>query len=60
MKRRLFLDVVVRKSAPIFKLLAGEDKSLLVWWNAFFVLDFGLHVVDSVRGFNFKRDRLAG
>jgi hypothetical protein len=30
MEGTLFLDVVVRKSPPVFELLAGEDKSLLV------------------------------
>ena len=29
-KSALLLDVVVRKSAPIFELLAGEDEALLV------------------------------
>ena len=31
---RLLLDVVVRKSAAILELLAGEDQTLLVWGNA--------------------------
>jgi hypothetical protein len=31
------LDVVVRKSAAILELLAGEDQALLVWRNAFLV-----------------------
>ena len=38
MKSRLFLDVVVGERAPILELLAGEDESLLVWWDTFFVL----------------------
>ena len=32
---RLFLDVVIRKSAAIFQLLAGKDEPLLVRGNAF-------------------------
>jgi hypothetical protein len=40
-------------------LLAGEDESLLVRGNAFLVLDFGLHIVDCVAGFDFEGDGLA-
>merc|ERR1719163_2363794 len=32
---RFFLDVVVGEGSSIFKLLTGEDKSLLVWWDTF-------------------------
>jgi hypothetical protein len=59
-KGRLLLDVVIRKSAAIFELFAGEDKSLLIWRNAFFVLDLGLHVFDGVGGLNLEGDRFAG
>lgn len=31
-----------------FELLAGEDQTLLVWWDAFFILDFALHCLDRV------------
>ena len=37
MQRRFFLDVVIRKRAAIFKLLAGEDQALLVRRDAFLV-----------------------
>ena len=60
MKGRLLLDVVVRKSATVFKLLTGEDKSLLIWGNSFLVLDFGLHVIDGVTGLHIESDGLAG
>ena len=33
------LDVVVRQSAAILQLLASKDKTLLVWGNAFFILN---------------------
>jgi hypothetical protein len=33
-KRRLLLNVVVGKGSAVFQLLAGEDKTLLVWGNA--------------------------
>jgi hypothetical protein len=41
---RLLLDVVVRKSAAILELLAGEDQTLLVRRNAFLVLDLRLDI----------------
>ena len=36
-KGRLLLDVVVRKSAAVLELLAGEDQTLLVWGNSLLV-----------------------
>ena len=58
MKSTLFLDIVVRKSAAVLKLLAGKDKTLLVRRNAFFILNLGFHVVDSVRRLNLERNGL--
>jgi hypothetical protein len=55
----LLLDVVVGKSAAVFKLLASEDQALLVGRDALLVLDLGLDVVDSVGGLNLKGDGLA-
>ena len=37
MESRLLLDVVVREGAAVLELLAGEDKTLLVWGNALLV-----------------------
>ncbi len=37
MKRRLFLDVVIRESTAVLELFAGEDQALLVWWDSFLV-----------------------
>merc|ERR1719211_397090 len=45
MKGALFLDVIVRESSPVFELLSCKDKTLLIWWNSFLVLNFGLHVL---------------
>merc|ERR1711976_1145870 len=59
MQSRFFLDIVVRESAAIFKLLAGEDQSLLVWGDTFLVLDLGLHILNGVRRFDLKGDGLA-
>ena len=39
-KRRLLLDVVVRKSTTVLKLFASKNQALLVRRNAFLVLDF--------------------
>jgi hypothetical protein len=57
MQGALLLDVVVGEGAAIFELLAGEDQALLVRWDALFVLDFGLDVVDGVGGLDFEGDR---
>jgi len=48
MKCGLFLDVVVTESSAILELLSGKDESLLVRWDAFLVLDLGLHIFDGV------------
>ena len=59
MKGRLLLDVVVAERASIFQLLAGEDESLLIWWNTLLVLDLGLDVIDGVAWFHLQRNGLA-
>merc|ERR1712121_349229 len=46
MQGALLLDVVVRKSSSILQLLTSENKSLLVWWDSFLVLDLGLDVLN--------------
>jgi len=56
----LLLDVVVLKGAAVFELLSGEDKSLLVWGNTFFVLDLSLDVFDGVGLFDIKGNGLSG
>ncbi|KAG5890652.1 hypothetical protein JTB14_034940 [Gonioctena quinquepunctata] len=50
MEGGFLLDVVVGEGPAIFELLSGEDQSLLVWGNAFLVLDLGFDVFDGVRG----------
>ncbi|KAH3670395.1 hypothetical protein OGAPHI_000910 [Ogataea philodendri] len=57
---RLLLDVVVRKSSAVLELLTSEDKSLLVRWNSFLVLDLGLNVVDGVGRLHLEGDSLTG
>jgi len=59
MESGLFLDVVVTEGSSIFKLLSGEDKSLLIWWDTFFVLDLSLDVFNWVCWLNIKGDGLS-
>jgi hypothetical protein len=59
MERGFLLNVVVRESAPVLELLASEDQALLVWGDAFLVLDLGLDIIDRIRGFNLERDGLS-
>jgi hypothetical protein len=56
---RLLLDVVVRQSAAVLQLLAGENQTLLIGGNALLVLDLLLDVVDGVRSFHIEGDGLA-
>jgi hypothetical protein len=56
----LLLDVVIRESTAVLELLASEDEALLIWGNAFLVLDLGLHVLDGVGGLDIKSDGLTG
>jgi hypothetical protein len=55
---RLLLDIVVAQGAAIFELLAGEDEALLVWWDAFLVLNLGLDIVDCVGRLHLEGDSL--
>ena len=54
------LDVVIGEGAAVFKLLADEDKPLLVRGDFFLVLDFRLDIVDGVRAFDLENDGLSG
>ena len=40
-------------------MLAGEDQALLVWWDAFLVLNLALDIVDCVAGLHLEGDGLA-
>ena len=55
MKSALLLDVVIRKSATILKLLSGENEALLIRWDALLVLNLRLDIVDRVARFDFQR-----
>jgi len=54
----LLLNVVVRQSSAIFELLSSEDKTLLIRWNSFLVLDLGLDVFNGVRALHLEGDGL--
>jgi len=58
MKGRFLLDVVVGQGTSVFQLFSGENETLLIRRNSFFVLDFGLDVFDAVGRFHFQGDRL--
>merc|ERR1712108_19809 len=60
MEGALLLDVVVRESSSILELLASEDQSLLIWGNAFLILNLGLHVLNGVRWLDLEGDGLPG
>jgi hypothetical protein len=60
MESGLFLDVVVAESSAILKLLSCKDESLLVWRDAFLVLDLGLDIFDGVCWLDIKGDGLSG
>jgi hypothetical protein len=54
MESGFFLDIVVRKCSSILKLLSSKDKSLLIWWDTFLILDFSFNVLNGVCWLNVK------
>ena len=59
MESGLLLDVVVGKGSAVLKLLTGEDKSLLIWWDSLLVLDLGFDVLNGVRWLDIEGDGLS-
>merc|ERR1719352_1269098 len=59
MEGGFLLDVVVGEGSSILELLTGEDKSLLIGWDALLVLDLSLDVFDGVRWLDLKSDSLS-
>ena len=53
------LDVVIAECAAVLQLLAGEDQTLLVRWDALLVLDLALDIVDGITRLDLKGDGLA-
>ena len=60
MKSGFLLNIVVGESSSIFKLLAGENESLLIGGNSFLVLDLCLHILNGVGWLNVESDGLSG
>lgn len=50
----LLLDVLVAQCAAIIELFIGKNQTLLIWCDAFLVLDLGLDISDGVRWFDFQ------
>jgi hypothetical protein len=44
----LLLDVVIGEGSTVFELLTSKDKSLLIWWDTFLVLDLSLDILNGV------------
>jgi len=59
-KSTFLLDVVIRKSSAILELFSSKDQPLLIWGNSLLVLDLGLHVFNSIRGFYLQCNGFAG
>jgi len=57
---RFLLDVIIRKSSAVLKLLSSKDESLLIGGDALLVLDLGLDILNGVRRLNVQGDGLAG
>merc|ERR1719282_2041361 len=56
MESAFLLDVVIRKSSSVLELLSSKDQPLLVWGNAFLILNLGLHILNGIRGLDLKSD----
>lgn len=59
MDKKTELNSLVAQRAALFELLVGERETLPAGRDTLRVLDSGLGVVDGVRGFDFKGDRLS-
>lgn len=59
MEGRFLLDVIIGQGAAILKLLSSEDQTLLVWGDAFFILNFALYIIDGIRRFHLQGNSLS-
>jgi len=59
MKSGFLLDVIIGQGTSIFQLLASKNQTLLIWGNALLVLNFGLHILNSIRRLNLQSDGFA-
>merc|ERR1711872_247715 len=56
MQSRLLLNVIVRKSSAIFKLLTSKDQPLLIWGNSFLILNFSFDIFNGIGWLDLKGD----
>merc|ERR1712002_1361378 len=56
MKGGLLLDVIIGERPSVLELFTSEDQPLLVWGDAFFVLDLGFDILNGVGRFNLEGD----
>merc|ERR1712189_58561 len=56
MKCGLLLDVVITQSATVLQLFTSKNKTLLVGWNTFFVLDLGFNIINGITWFDLESD----
>jgi hypothetical protein len=59
MESGFLLDVVVAYCSLVLEALACEDKSLLIGWDALFVLDLSFDSFNGVGWFNIKSNGLS-
>ena len=59
MESGFLLNIVIRKSSAILELLTGEDKSLLIWRDTFFILNLSLDIFNGVSRLDVKSDCLS-
>uniref|UniRef100_A0A2M4CK00 Putative ubiquitin/40s ribosomal protein s27a fusion n=1 Tax=Anopheles darlingi TaxID=43151 RepID=A0A2M4CK00_ANODA len=59
MESRFLLDVVVGQSTTILQLLSSEDKTLLIWRDAFLILNLSLHVLNRIGWLDLQSDGLS-
>ena len=55
-KKAHLLDIIIAQRPPILELLSRENQPLLIRWNALFVLNLGLDIVDGIARLDFESD----
>ena len=58
MESGLLLDIVIRESSAVFKLLSSEDETLLIWGDTFLILDLSFDILNGVCRLDLKSDGL--
>merc|ERR1711930_23677 len=56
MESAFLLDVVVGEGSTVLQLLSSEDQPLLIWRDAFLVLDLSFDVLNAIRWFDLESD----